>query len=174
MAERCCAKCHLCWLSLMLSVTYIPFLLSVVMLNVIMLGVVERFLKGLGCSRLSNYGPYTKLETLLSHIPLTVQVFESNGVKFVRLIQVPMSWNVLFDTGTRGKFVGECSLTNLLSIAQCSREGPGATVACSFEVRRVFENWMLCRKHWFCWEGETVIKIMILLPYLHDPPSIPN
>jgi hypothetical protein len=68
-----------------------PFLLSVVVLNVIMLGVVERFLKGLGCSRLSNYGPYTKLETLLSHIPSTVKVFESNGVKCVCLIQVAMS-----------------------------------------------------------------------------------
>jgi len=61
------------------------------MLNVVMLGVVAPILKGLGGSRVSKYGPYTKLETLLSAISSTVQVFESNGVKFVRLVEVPMS-----------------------------------------------------------------------------------
>ncbi len=39
MAEHC-SECLLCSLSLMLSVTYKPFILSVIMLNVIMLNVV--------------------------------------------------------------------------------------------------------------------------------------
>ncbi len=34
------AECHLCWMSLMLSVTYEPFMLSGIMLNVVMLSVV--------------------------------------------------------------------------------------------------------------------------------------
>jgi len=40
MAERCYAECHLCLLSLMLSVTYKPIMLSVVMLNVVMMTVI--------------------------------------------------------------------------------------------------------------------------------------
>jgi hypothetical protein len=42
MAERCHIECRLCLLSLMLSFTYKqkPFMLSVVMLNVIMLSVM--------------------------------------------------------------------------------------------------------------------------------------
>ncbi len=40
MAERCYAECHLCWLSLMLSVTFKPFMMCVVIPNVIMLSVV--------------------------------------------------------------------------------------------------------------------------------------
>jgi hypothetical protein len=34
------SECHLCLLSLMLSVTYKPFMLSVFMVNVVMLSVV--------------------------------------------------------------------------------------------------------------------------------------
>jgi hypothetical protein len=40
MAEHCYVECHLCWLSLILSVTHEPFMLSVVMLNVVILGAV--------------------------------------------------------------------------------------------------------------------------------------
>ncbi len=40
MAEHCNAECHLCCLSLMLSVTYKLLMLSIFMLNVIMLSVV--------------------------------------------------------------------------------------------------------------------------------------
>jgi hypothetical protein len=40
MAEHCNAECHLCCVSLMLSVTYMPFVLSLVMLNVIILSLV--------------------------------------------------------------------------------------------------------------------------------------
>jgi hypothetical protein len=39
MAEHC-SECLLCSLSLMLSVTYKPFMLSVIMLNVVMLSVI--------------------------------------------------------------------------------------------------------------------------------------
>ncbi len=35
MAEHCYAECRLCWLSLMLSVTYKPLMLYVVMLSVV-------------------------------------------------------------------------------------------------------------------------------------------
>jgi hypothetical protein len=44
MAEHCYAECHVFWLSLMLSVTYKPFMLCVVVLSVtykpFMLGVI--------------------------------------------------------------------------------------------------------------------------------------
>jgi hypothetical protein len=40
MAEHCYADCRLCILSLMLSVTYEPFMLSVITLSVVMLSVV--------------------------------------------------------------------------------------------------------------------------------------
>jgi hypothetical protein len=40
MTEHCYTDCLLCCLSLMLSVTYKPFMLSVVMLSVVMLSVV--------------------------------------------------------------------------------------------------------------------------------------
>ncbi len=39
-AEDCYAECHLCLVSLMLSVTYKPFVVSAVMLDVIMVSVV--------------------------------------------------------------------------------------------------------------------------------------
>ncbi len=39
-AEHCYAVYQLCWLSLLLSVTYKPFMLCVIMLNVVMLNVV--------------------------------------------------------------------------------------------------------------------------------------
>jgi hypothetical protein len=40
MAEYCHAECGFCWLSLMLNVTYKPFMLSAIMLSVVVLSVV--------------------------------------------------------------------------------------------------------------------------------------
>jgi hypothetical protein len=40
-AEHCYAKCHFCWLSLMLSVKNKPYVLSVIMINVVVL-LIER------------------------------------------------------------------------------------------------------------------------------------
>ena len=39
MTKHCYAECDLCWLSLMLSVKYKPFMLSVIMLNIVTLSV---------------------------------------------------------------------------------------------------------------------------------------
>ncbi len=40
MAERCYAECHLSWLSLILSVTYKPFMPNVIMVSVVILNVI--------------------------------------------------------------------------------------------------------------------------------------
>ncbi len=40
MAEQCYTECRLCWLSLILSISYEPLMLSVLMLNVILQSVV--------------------------------------------------------------------------------------------------------------------------------------
>ncbi len=40
MAEHCYAECCICWQSLMLSVSYKPFMLRVIMLNAVMLSVM--------------------------------------------------------------------------------------------------------------------------------------
>ncbi len=44
MAEHCNGECRLCSMSFMLSVTRKPFMVSVILLNVIMLNVVAPFI----------------------------------------------------------------------------------------------------------------------------------
>jgi hypothetical protein len=45
-AKRCYAECHLFCVSLLLSVTLKPFMLSVIMMNVVMLSVVAPMEEG--------------------------------------------------------------------------------------------------------------------------------
>ncbi len=47
-AEHCYTQCRLCWVSLMLSVTYKPFMLSVIVLNANLLSVVAPY-RGSAC-----------------------------------------------------------------------------------------------------------------------------
>jgi hypothetical protein len=52
MPEHCYAECLVCWLSLMLSVTHKPFMLSVIMPNVVVLNVVAPLEKLLPCPQI--------------------------------------------------------------------------------------------------------------------------
>jgi hypothetical protein len=55
MAECCCAECHLCRLSLMLSVASKPLMLRVTMLNVILLTVIMLSVEALISEHLSEW-----------------------------------------------------------------------------------------------------------------------